>query len=161
MTRPMLAVNLIADSTTLTLVPAWWSEKRKPDATAITTVTTDYSVWSANNFSFLFATISNIAEVSELAMHIAGQADYKHCTIVNTGTTDHICNDFSKFIEWRQITTSSGIKTGAGVCAGTWYMFYLDGPSLLRWHYQCYKVQQCPVHIGHVCIHHLTLKDLF
>jgi hypothetical protein len=48
-------------------------------------------------------------------MRIASQADYKHRTIVDTGATDHICNDFSKFIEWRQTLTCSGIKTGAGV----------------------------------------------
>jgi hypothetical protein len=97
------------------LAPAWWSEKRKPDATAAVTVTTDNSAPSRNAFSFSFATVGNVAEVSELAMRIASRADYKHRTIVDTGATNHICNDLSKFIKWRQTTTCSGIKTGAGV----------------------------------------------
>jgi hypothetical protein len=48
-------------------------------------------------------------------MRVASRADYKHRTIVETGTTNHICNDLSKFSEWRQTPTCSGIKTGAGV----------------------------------------------
>jgi hypothetical protein len=61
---------------------------------------TDHSAPSGNKFSFLFATIGNIVEVSELAMRIAGRADYKHRTIVDTGATNHICNNLLKFIEW-------------------------------------------------------------
>jgi hypothetical protein len=56
-----------------------------------------------------------VVEVSEQAMRFAGRTDYKDRTIVDTGATDHICNDLSKFIEWRQVSTCSGIKTGAGI----------------------------------------------
>jgi hypothetical protein len=70
----------------------------------------------SDSFAFSLAALSDkVAEVSEKAMRFAGRTDYKDRTIVDTGTTDHIYNDLSKFIEWRQVSTCSGIKTGAGV----------------------------------------------
>jgi len=50
-------------------------------------------------------------------MQVAHRAEYKNCTIVDTGATDHICNDLSKFVEWKKTPTCLGIKTGAGVVA--------------------------------------------
>lgn len=69
--------------------------------------------------AYLFATVddSNVAEVLEQAMQVAHRAEYKERTIVDTGATDYICNDLSKFVEWKKTPTRSGIKTGAGVVA--------------------------------------------
>jgi hypothetical protein len=54
----------------------------------------------SDSFAFSFAALSDkVAEVSEQAMRFAGQTDYKDRIIVDTGATDHICNDLSKFIK--------------------------------------------------------------
>jgi hypothetical protein len=63
----------------------------------------------------VYETPGDIAEVSEQAMRFAHRTEYKERTIVNTGATDYICNDLSKFTEWRQTPTRTGIKTSAGV----------------------------------------------
>jgi hypothetical protein len=66
-------------------------------------------------FTSVHETPSDIAEVSEQAMRFAHRTEYKERTIVDTGATDHICNDLSKFTEWRQTPTRTGIKTGVGI----------------------------------------------
>jgi hypothetical protein len=48
-------------------------------------------------------------------MSVAHRTDYKERTIVDTGATDHICNNLKKFIDWRQAPTRSSIKTRAGI----------------------------------------------
>jgi hypothetical protein len=70
-----------------------------------------------NAYSFATVHDSNVAEVSEQAMQVAHRAEYKDRTIVNTGATDHICNNLSKSVEWKKMPSRSGIKTGAGVVA--------------------------------------------
>jgi hypothetical protein len=70
-----------------------------------------------NAYSFATVHDNSVAEVSEQAMQVAHRAEYKDRTIVDTGATDHICNDLSKFVEWKKTPTRSGIKTGAGVVA--------------------------------------------
>ncbi|KAI2478963.1 hypothetical protein Ptr902_09929 [Pyrenophora tritici-repentis] len=56
-----------------------------------------------------------IAEVSERAMRLADRADYRNRTIVDTGATDHICNDYAKFIKFDSKPTCAYIRTGAGL----------------------------------------------
>jgi hypothetical protein len=38
-----------------------------------------------------------IAEISEQAKRLAGRADYKDRTILDTGASDHICNNYDRF----------------------------------------------------------------
>jgi hypothetical protein len=54
-----------------------------------------------------------IAEVSERAMRLADRAEYRDRTIVDTGATDHICNDHAKFIKFDPKPTCAYIRTGA------------------------------------------------
>jgi hypothetical protein len=54
-----------------------------------------------------------IAEVSKRAMRLADRADYRNRTIVDTGATDHICNDYAKFIKFNPKPTCAYIRTGA------------------------------------------------
>jgi hypothetical protein len=54
-----------------------------------------------------------IAEVSERAMRLADRVDYRNHTIVNTGATDHICNNYAKFIKFNPKPTCAYIRTGA------------------------------------------------
>ncbi|KAF1935654.1 hypothetical protein EJ02DRAFT_506959 [Clathrospora elynae] len=56
----------------------------------------------------------HIAKVSERAMRLADCADYRNRTIIDTGATDHICNDYAKFIEFDPKPTCAYICTGAG-----------------------------------------------
>jgi hypothetical protein len=55
-----------------------------------------------------------IAEVSKQAMRLADCADYRNRTIVNTGATDYICNNYAKFIKFDPKPTHAYICTGAG-----------------------------------------------
>jgi len=50
-------------------------------------------------------------------MQVAHRAEYYDRTIVDTGATDHIFNNLSKFVEWKKTPSRSGIKTGAGIVA--------------------------------------------
>jgi hypothetical protein len=56
----------------------------------------------------------HIAKISERAMRLADRADYRNRTIVDTGATDHICNDYAKFIKFNSKPTCAFICTGAG-----------------------------------------------
>jgi hypothetical protein len=47
-------------------------------------------------------------------MRLADCADYRNRTIVNTGATDHICNNYAKFIKFNPKPTCAYICTGAG-----------------------------------------------
>jgi hypothetical protein len=47
-------------------------------------------------------------------MRLADCADYRNCTIVDTGATDYICNDYAKFIKFDPKPTCAYIRTGAG-----------------------------------------------
>jgi hypothetical protein len=72
-----------------------------------------------DSFAFSLTAVADsdndTAQVSEKALRIAGRADYKDLTIVDTGSTNHTCNDFDKFIDFQPSTTRSGIRTGAGI----------------------------------------------
>jgi hypothetical protein len=46
-------------------------------------------------------------------MRLADRADYRNCTIVNTSATDHICNNYAKFIKFNPKPTCAYIRTGA------------------------------------------------
>jgi len=88
-----------------------------PSVTQTTPEPAQQSFGQYNAYSFATVDDSNVAEVSEQAMQVAHRTEYKDRTIVDTGATDHICNDLSKFVEWKKTPTRSGIKTGAGVVA--------------------------------------------
>jgi hypothetical protein len=47
-------------------------------------------------------------------MRLADRADYRNRTIINTSATDHICNNYAKFIKFNPKPTSAYIRTGAG-----------------------------------------------
>jgi hypothetical protein len=46
-------------------------------------------------------------------MRLADRAEYRDCTIINTSATDHICNDYAKFIKFNSKPTCAYICTGA------------------------------------------------
>jgi hypothetical protein len=41
-----------------------------------------------------------IAEILEQAKRLADRADYKDCTILDTGASNHICNNYNRFISF-------------------------------------------------------------
>ncbi|KAF1945022.1 hypothetical protein EJ02DRAFT_478004, partial [Clathrospora elynae] len=55
-----------------------------------------------------------IAEISEQAKRLAGRADYKDRTILDTGASDHICNNHDRFISFDPPHRQTIIKTGGG-----------------------------------------------
>ncbi|KAF1936088.1 hypothetical protein EJ02DRAFT_482295 [Clathrospora elynae] len=55
-----------------------------------------------------------LASISDQALLLAGRKDYRLRTICDTGATDHICNQRSKFIDLRP-TDCPGIRTGGGI----------------------------------------------
>ena len=55
-----------------------------------------------------------IAEISEQAKRLAGRADYKDRTILDTGASDHICNNHDRFISFDPPIRRTVIKTGGG-----------------------------------------------
>jgi hypothetical protein len=58
--------------------------------------------------------ITSIAEISEQAKRLASRSNYKNRTILNTGATDHICNNYNRFVSWDTPGRRTVIKTGAG-----------------------------------------------
>jgi hypothetical protein len=95
---------------------------------------------SRDSFAFSLTAVADsdndIAQVSEKALRIAGQADYKDRTIVDTGSTNHICIDFDKFVDFQPSTTRSGIRTGAGIvkvkATGTIELFLLQADGKIN-----------------------------
>jgi hypothetical protein len=55
-----------------------------------------------------------IAEISEQAKRLASRADYKDRTILDTGASDHICNNHDRFISFDPPRRRTVIKTGGG-----------------------------------------------
>jgi hypothetical protein len=55
-----------------------------------------------------------VAEISEQAKRLAGRADYKDRTILDTGALDHICNNYDRFISFDPPHRRTVIKTGGG-----------------------------------------------
>jgi len=55
-----------------------------------------------------------IAEISEQAKRLADRADYKDRTILDTGASDHICNNRDRFISFDPPCRRTVIKTGGG-----------------------------------------------
>lgn len=73
---------------------------------------------ACGNKHFIFTSTSiddNTAEVSGQTMRFAGRTEYKDRTIIDTGATDHICNNYDRFITFERESTCSAIKTGAGI----------------------------------------------
>jgi hypothetical protein len=55
-----------------------------------------------------------IAEISEQAKRLADRADYKDRTILDTGASNHICNNSDRFISFDPPYRQTVIKTGGG-----------------------------------------------
>lgn len=56
-----------------------------------------------------------ITEISEQAKRLAGRADYKDRTILDTGASDHICNNYDRFVSFNPpCRCQTVIKTGGG-----------------------------------------------
>ncbi|KAF2025023.1 hypothetical protein EK21DRAFT_117219 [Setomelanomma holmii] len=55
-----------------------------------------------------------IAEISEQAKRLAGRSDYKDRTILDTGASDHICNNHDRFISFDPPHRRTVIETGGG-----------------------------------------------
>jgi hypothetical protein len=93
-----------------------------------------------DSFAFSLTAVADsgndIAQVSEKASRIAGRADYKDRTTVNTGSANHICNDFDKFVKFKPSTTRSRIRTRAGVvkvkATGTIVLFVLQADGKIN-----------------------------
>lgn len=69
-------------------------------------------------------------------MLIASQTNYKDQTIIDTGATNHICNNYNRFISFENESTCLAIKTRAGIvqvkATGTIELCVLQGNSVIN-----------------------------
>jgi hypothetical protein len=79
--------------------------KTRVNATALTD--------DSQHVNFSTAT-SAIVDISDKVRDLAGRGEYRDRLILDTGATDHLCNDRSKFISFDSGTYYAVIKTGAG-----------------------------------------------
>jgi hypothetical protein len=77
-----------------------------------------------------------IAEILEQAKRLADRADYKDCTILDTGASDHICNNHDRFISFDPPCRRTVIETGGGKvevkATGTIKLAVLRGDSAIN-----------------------------
>ncbi|KAF1934607.1 hypothetical protein EJ02DRAFT_308366, partial [Clathrospora elynae] len=61
-----------------------------------------------------FSTTTSVINISDQVRSLAGRDEYQKRLILDTGATDHLCNDYSKFINFNNGTYYAVINTGAG-----------------------------------------------
>jgi hypothetical protein len=55
--------------------------------------------WGATvNLTCLTTRDSYVSKILEQTKRLASRADYKDCTILNTGANNHICNNYNCFV---------------------------------------------------------------
>jgi transposase InsO family protein len=103
--------------------PKDWQErnakKQQSSTVAATSIASSYTPQPDANYDspFSFAAAVQPVQISEQVRKLAARGDYKDRTILDTGATNHICNNKDKFILIEPYSQSDGIQTGAGITA--------------------------------------------
>jgi hypothetical protein len=61
-----------------------------------------------------FSPTTPIVNISDKVRNLAGRNEYQNRLILDTGATDHLCNDYNKFVSFDNGSYHAVINTGAG-----------------------------------------------
>ncbi|KAF2621926.1 hypothetical protein BU25DRAFT_307414, partial [Macroventuria anomochaeta] len=67
-----------------------------------------------NGLMFFTARTTPVVDISNTVRELAGRGEYQNRLILDTGATDHLCNDHSKFTSFDRGSYYAVINTGAG-----------------------------------------------
>ncbi|KAF1923748.1 uncharacterized protein M421DRAFT_43017, partial [Didymella exigua CBS 183.55] len=92
--------------------------KSKKDGSNAATIKDDAAgdLYFTNGGGLSFATVRKtpVIDISDTVRELAGRSEYHNRLILDTGATDHLCNDHSKFVNFDQGGYYAIINTRAG-----------------------------------------------